>query len=54
MDEKTYYIEQISNASDKFGDKLLLLMDKYHKNNLREITEQEVKEFYEMYIKESR
>lgn len=44
--DKWYYINLISDLSDDYGDKLLELMDYYHKNNLREITFEEVKEFY--------
>jgi len=44
---KWNYIEKISAKSDKYGDKLLLLMDKYNKNNLRDITLEEAKEFWE-------
>lgn len=43
---KWNYIEKISAASDKYGDKLLLLMGKYNKNNLRDITLEEAKEFW--------
>lgn len=43
---KEYYINQISLYSNRYGDKLLKLMDEYHKYNLRSITYQEAKEFY--------
>ena len=49
---KWNYIEKISAVSDRYGDKLLLLMDKYNKNNLRDITLEEAKEFYKKRIKE--
>ena len=45
--DKWNYIEKISAVSDKYGDKLVLLMDKYNKNNLRDITLEEAKEFWE-------
>lgn len=45
--KKDDYIRLISSNSNKYGDKLLLLMDKYNKNNLRDITLEEVKEFWE-------
>lgn len=45
--DKWYYINLISDLSDKYGDKLLALMEFYCKNNLREITLEEAKEFYE-------
>lgn len=44
---KDDYIKLISPNSDRYGDKLLLLMDKYNKNNLRDITLDEAKEFWE-------
>jgi len=50
---KDDYIKLISSNSDRYGDKLLLLMDKYNKNNLRDITLEEAKEFWEELEKES-
>ena len=44
---KDDYIKLISSNSDRYGDKLVLLMDKYNKNNLRDITLEEAKEFWE-------
>ena len=44
---KWNYIEKISKLSDRYGDKLLELMDRYNVNNLREITEEQAKEYYE-------
>ena len=44
---KEQYIKLISSKSDRYGDKLLELMDKYNKNNLMEITLEEAKEFWE-------
>ena len=44
---KWNYIEKISAVSDRYGDKLVLLMDKYNKSNLRDITLEEAKEFWE-------
>lgn len=41
------YIEKISKMSDKYGDKLLELMDKHKVNSLREITNEQAKSFYE-------
>ena len=49
---KDDYIKLISSNSSRYGDKLLLLMDKYNKNNLRDITLEEAKEFYKKRIKE--
>lgn len=51
---KWNYIKKISATSDKYGDKLLLLMDKYNKSNLRDITLEEAKEFWEMLKKENK
>ena len=44
---KDKYIMMISDKSSRYGDKLLLLMDKYNKSNLRDITLEEAKEFWE-------
>jgi len=44
---KDDYIKLISSNSDRYGDKLVLLMDKYNKNNLRDITLEEAKSFWE-------
>ena len=44
---KWEYIKLLSDISDRYGDKLLLLLKRYNKNNLQEITFEEVKEFYE-------
>ncbi len=44
---KDDYIKLISSNSNRYGDKLLLLMDKYNKSNLRDITLAEAKEFWE-------
>ncbi len=49
---KDDYIKLISDKSDKYGNKLVLLMDKYNKNNLRDITLEEAKEFWEELEKE--
>ena len=45
--EKWEYIKLLSDISDRYGDKLLLLLERYNKNNLQEITFEEAKEFYE-------
>lgn len=44
---KSDYINKISELSDRYGDKLLILMDKYGVDNLNSITVEEAKEFYE-------
>lgn len=54
MDNKDYYIKLISQASDRYGNKLVMLMNINNKNSLYEITEDEAKKFYEAYIMESR
>lgn len=41
------YIKKISEMSDRYGDKLIELMDRYKVTGLREITEEQAKEFYE-------
>lgn len=47
---KWEYIEIISNYSNRYGDKLLELLDINEKDNLQEITFEEAKEFYENLI----
>jgi len=49
---KDDYIAMISAKSDRYGDKLLELMKKYNKLNLKEIVFEEAKEFYEELEKE--
>ena len=41
------YVRLISDASDRYGNKLVEMMDYYNKGSLIEITLEEVKEFYE-------
>ena len=48
--KKWEYIKLLSDISDRYGDKLLLLLERYNKNNLQEITFEEVKEFSEKLI----
>lgn len=45
--DKDDYIILISSCGSRYGDKLLELMEKYNKPNLREITLEEAKEFWE-------
>lgn len=45
--DKWDYIKCISKISNKGDDKLLEMLDYYNRNNLCEITYEEVKEFYE-------
>ena len=40
------YISLISKRDSKYGYLLLLLMDRYNRGNLQEVTEQEAKDFY--------
>ena len=48
--DKWKYIKIISNYSNRYGDKLLELLDINEKTNLQEITFEEAKEFYENLI----
>lgn len=43
---KDDYIDKIKEFSDDYTDYLLMLMDKYNKSSLREITYEEIKEYY--------
>lgn len=45
--DKWEYIKRISEASDHYGDKLLDLMDKCGAYNLREVSEDAAKAYYE-------
>lgn len=51
MMTKDDYIKIISKASNKFGDKLLDMLNYYRKFGLRELTKEEVKTYYEKYVK---
>ena len=44
---KDEYITMISAKSNRYGDKLLELMEKYNTSNLNDITLEEAKEFWE-------
>lgn len=44
--DKDYYINKISSLSNRYGDKLIELMDLYNCNNLQQVTEEQAKEFY--------
>ena len=48
--DKWESIKIISNYSNRYGDKLLELLDINEKTNLQEITFEEAKEFYENLI----
>lgn len=52
--DKWDYIKKISAKSSRYGDKLLELMDKYDKPNLKKITFEEAKEFWEELEKENK
>ena len=54
ISEKSKYIRLISSASNKYGNKLLDMMDCYKVNNLKELTEEQVKEYYERNVKDGR
>ena len=45
--DKWFYIKQISLLSDKYGDKLLDMLNQYDKIGLIDITYKEAKEYYE-------
>lgn len=45
--DKYEYIEILSRASNKTGDLLLELMDRYNSMNLQSLTVEQVKEFFE-------
>lgn len=47
---KDDYIKLISRLSDRYGDKLLMLMDECDKNNLMSITFEEARNFYQKLI----
>lgn len=44
--EKWRYVKLISMASNKFGDKLLDMMNQYNKNNLADINKNEVIQYW--------
>lgn len=46
-----WYIRQISQMSNKFGDKLIMLMDEYEVSSLMEIKYEQAKSFYEKLVK---
>lgn len=52
ISEKSKYIRLISRASNKYGNKLLDVMDCYKVNSLKELTEEQVKEYYERWKKQ--
>lgn len=54
ISEKIKYIRLISSASNKYGNKLLDMMDCYKVNSLKELTEEQVKEYYERDVKDGR
>ena len=45
--DKWYYINKVSKLSDRYGDKLLEMMDLFKKDSLCHITYEEAKSFYE-------
>ena len=45
--DKYDYIKILSKESDKYGNILIQMMDRYDANNLRDMSEEQVKEFYE-------
>lgn len=49
--DKWDYINLISKYSDTYGNELINMMDKYNKCNLRQITLEEAKQYYNKLIK---
>lgn len=45
--DKWDYISLISRFSDNYGNELINMMETYNKSNLRQITFEEAKEYYE-------
>lgn len=43
---KDYYIRKISSLSNRYGDKLIELMELHNCGNLQQVTEEQAKEFY--------
>lgn len=52
--DKSKYIRLISKASNRYGDRLLAMMDYYKVNNLWELTAEQAKEYYEREIEHGR
>lgn len=44
--DKWDYVRKISNMSNRYGDKLINMLNTYNKMNLQEITCEEAKEYY--------
>lgn len=44
--EKDYYIKKVSELSDRYGDKLVELMDIFGYKSLRELSVKQVKDYY--------
>ena len=49
---KWFYIKLIGKLSDKHGDKLLDMLNQYNKYGLKDLTYQEVKDYWEKMNKE--
>lgn len=47
--EKDHYIYAISKVGDKYGNTLIKLLDYYQKSSLKDLTYEEVKEYYEKF-----
>lgn len=52
MNDKDDYIRKISAMSDRYGNLLITLMERYGRMNLQEVTEAEAREFYDEIRKE--
>jgi len=47
---KDWYIRQVSEAGDRYGNKLIHMMDIYNAGSLQEMKLEDVKEYYEKHI----
>lgn len=51
--DKWFYIKLISKLSDKHGNKLLDMLNKYNKYGLKDLTYQEAKAYWEQLNKKN-
>ena len=51
--DKYEYIDILSKASNKTGNLLLELMDRYNAMNLESLTVEQVKEFFEGWVRDN-
>lgn len=50
MADAEFYIQMISQLSDRYGNELINMMEENKKSNLREITYEEARAYYERLI----